>query len=139
MARYDRRCCFEDGVSGEVIMRLRANPRLHAALETLPPKLLALCADAPPAAITLAEELEGRVGRVEARIERATFTGAGDKLRVPALYKEYVETVVRALQPLLAIGAVQAVERLPTMADDTTDATSLLPWAANLYPAVRAR
>ena len=56
-------------MSSELAVRLRANPRLSAALDALPPKMLALRTGAPAAPITLAEEaLEGRVERVVARI-----------------------------------------------------------------------
>ena len=60
------------------------------------------------------EKLEGRVERVVARIQRATFTGKGDKDKVPAVYREYVERIAGALQPLLAalgrVGVRHALE-----------------------------
>eukprot|EP00966_Prymnesium_polylepis_P087702 2029416-Prymnesium_polylepis.1 len=121
-----RRCCFEDGVSSELTVRLRANPRLNAALDALPPKMLALRTGAPAAPITLAEEaLEGRVKRVVARIRMATFTGKGDKETVPALYAEYVERVAGALQPLLALSSATTSVQLPPM---PAEAQSVAAW-----------
>ena len=84
------RCCFEHFVSGEVTMRLHANPRLRAALDALPPKMLALSSDKPPQPISFAKEtLNGRVEHVVESIQRATFTGAADKAKVINMYKEY--------------------------------------------------
>ena len=37
-----RRCCFESGVSGEVLWRLEAYPKMRDELERLPPKMLSL-------------------------------------------------------------------------------------------------
>ena len=36
-------------------------------------------------------ELQGRVAQVVAAVQRATFTGKGDKEAVPKLYQDYVE------------------------------------------------
>ena len=130
-------CCFEDGVSSELAVRLRANPRLSAALDALPPKMLALRSGAAAEPITFkAEALEGRVARVVARLQGATFTGKGDKGTVPALYRDYVERVAGALQPLLALGsATTAVQQVLPM---PADATGLRAWHLDVMRAQHA-
>ena len=42
------RCCFEDGVSGELLARLTAYPKMQQALASLPPKMLGLASGKPP-------------------------------------------------------------------------------------------
>ena len=106
-------------MSSELTMRLRANPRLSKALDVLPPKMLTLRSDGPAEPITLEGTLEGRKERVVARIRAATFTGKGDDVKVPALYTDYVERIVGALQPLLALGSATTVVELPPMPADT--------------------
>ena len=58
------------------------------------------------------EEVEGRVERIVGRIQKATFTGKGDKEKVPDLYKEYVERIAGTLQPLLALGSAASWREL---------------------------
>ena len=45
----------------------------------------------------------GRIERVVGRIERAQFTGKADLQKVVSMYKSYVQTMVAALQPMLAV------------------------------------
>ena len=45
--------------------------------------------------------LASRVEDVTARIERATFTGKGDKPKVIKMYKNYVRRIASALQTTL--------------------------------------
>ena len=54
---YDERgwCVFEWSVSGELILRLRAYPRMRAALDALPPKVLALRSGCPLEPIELTD------------------------------------------------------------------------------------
>ena len=60
-----RRCCLEGGVSGELVARLNAYPRMREVLARLPPKLLALATDQPPVAVELEEvELGERKAKV---------------------------------------------------------------------------
>ena len=102
---YDGRgwCTFEGEVSCELEARLSVNPRMRDALACLPPKMLALHSNADPTPIEVdAGALKGRVERVVAAIESATFTGKGDKPMVVQLYKDYVRRIADVLQPLLA-------------------------------------
>ena len=47
--------------------------------------------------------MERHVQKVKESIQRATFTGKGDKEKVPQLYASYVGRIVEVLQPLLAV------------------------------------
>ena len=105
---YDARgwCTFESAVSSELLVRLRANPRtvdiLHE-LDALPPKLLQLRSGEPSRAVDLDEEvLNGRATRIVAKIQGATFTGKGDKVTVPSLYRTYATEIAAALHRTLA-------------------------------------
>ena len=89
---------------------------MQAALASLPPKLLALSSTAPIEAVTLqASELATRVDEVTGRIERATFTGKGDKGTVVGLYKDYVKRIVNVLQTTLGAGQAREEAPLPPM------------------------
>ena len=76
-------CVFESSISGEIILRLLPVPWMRAALEILPPKMLALASDVRAEEVRFdatelgGAALGGRVERVSDRIQRATFTGAG--------------------------------------------------------------
>ena len=95
-------CVFESAVSGELILRLSAVPRMKKELDKLPPKLLVLRSGYPLEAVDLsAGRLETRVAEVEASIDRAIFTGKGDKRTVLGLYKKYVGRIADALQRVL--------------------------------------
>ena len=102
------------------------NPKISRALNELPPKLLTLSSHKPAeTAVFMVGDPAEHVIKAKARILGATFTGAGDKARVVAMYKEYVSRIAGALQPLLAFGtAIQAVE-LPPM---PTDPAALRAW-----------
>ena len=90
-------------MSSELIVRLSAYPKMKAALDKLPPKMLALNRGMPESPISLsAETLEGRVDRVAALIHESAFTGSADKATVPDLYREYVTRIAVALQKTLA-------------------------------------
>ena len=67
-----------------------------------------------------AGRLETRVNEVVASIERATFTGKGDKAIVVGLYKKYVDRIAGALQRVLpkmlaSDGATAAPAELPPL------------------------
>ena len=130
-----RRCCFEFGVSGEVIWRLEAYPKMRHELERLPPKMLCLRSGAEATPIDLRVEhskLDSRVGDVVNSIQRATFTGAGDKDKVPTLYKDYVEKIASML--------VRSLSLLPASFATAQDAASLLPLpAVSVLPAAPLR
>ena len=88
------RCCFEGGVSGELLVRLSVYPRMKAELDRLPPKLISLASGRAPEPVELAHsDVWQRVQQVVESIEKATFTGKGDKEKVPMMYKDYVEKV----------------------------------------------
>ena len=93
-------------MSGELVARLSAYPKMRSALERLPPKMLAVCTGQPTARIDVDVALDGRVERAIARIRSATFTGKGDSEMVPMLYTSYVEKIARVLQQTLGIVAV---------------------------------
>ena len=121
-----RRCTFENAASGELLARLAAFPRMKAVLEKLPPKLLALETGRPTRPIELeAIALDVRVEDVKRRIERSTFTGSGDKEKVPALYGDYVERIAGVLQDGLALRAASHAAELPPM---PSDAAALPDW-----------
>ena len=89
-----------------MLVRLRAYPKMRALLDKLPPKMLELTQGAPPTPVDLqADVLETRLVDVTGRIERAKFTGKADKPNVVAMYKEYVERTLIALQHTLAASA----------------------------------
>ena len=89
------RCCFEGGVSGELLVRLSVYPRMKAELDKLPPKLISLASGRAPEPVELSHsDVWQRMQQVTESIEQAAFTGKGDKETVPALYKSYVEGVV---------------------------------------------
>jgi hypothetical protein len=117
-------CCLEDGVSGELLIRLRAYPKMRDALAKLRPKMLKLRSGQQAVPVDLVtEELEGRVERVIARIQSATFTGKGDKEKVPALYKTYVARIAMTLQSIIGLAGGAAAggrEALPEMPADTS-------------------
>ena len=85
------RCHFEDALSGELLSRLAAYPKLRTTLQQLPPKLIRLSTDSPAVSVEFsADVLDTRVSDVVARIRKSTFTGSGDKERVPQMYEAYV-------------------------------------------------
>jgi hypothetical protein len=98
------RCSFEGKASSELIARLTAYTRMQEALEALPPKMLCLSSNAPTITVQMRSgELQTRVQEVTQLIERATFTGKGDKPKVVALYKEYVTRIATTLQATLTV------------------------------------
>jgi hypothetical protein len=119
-----RRCVFEFSGSGELLVRV--NPKMTAALKVLPPKMLELSSTEPVREVELQDSgLETRVEEVTRLIERATFTGRGDKPMVVGLYEEYVGRIAGALQPLLALGTATTAVELPPM---PTDPKALRAW-----------
>ena len=107
---FARRCVFESSASSELLVRLRAYPKMWEALEALPHKVLALSSSEPskPVELPAEESLETRVDDVTARIQQATFTGKGDKETVIAMYKDYVARIATALQKTLALASAAA-------------------------------
>ena len=76
-------------------------PKIRDALNALQPKVYALSSRRPAEPVDLTtENILGRVERVVERIQRATFTGAGDKDRVPLLYKNYVGRIAGVITTL---------------------------------------
>jgi Ran GTPase-activating protein (RanGAP) involved in mRNA processing and transport len=108
---YDERgwCVFENAVSYELLARLRKVPRVREALDALPSKVLVLRSGLPTEpGVAPTGQLETRVADVVSSIERATFTGKGDKDTVPALYREYVGRIVGVVQSVLALASGSA-------------------------------
>ena len=84
-------------MSSELLMRLTANPRMRSALEVLKPKMLELSGDSPVRPVPLpSAQLETRVEEVTQHIQRATFTGKGDKEVVIKLYESYQKRIAEA-------------------------------------------
>jgi hypothetical protein len=117
---YDERgwCVFENAVSYELLARLGAVPRVREALDALPPKVLVLRSGHPTEpGVAPTGQLETRVADVVSSIERATFTGKGDKATVPALYRKYVARIVGVVQSVLVLASGSATaapaEQLP--------------------------
>jgi hypothetical protein len=112
---YDERgwCVFENAVSYELLARLRTVPRVREALDALPSKVLVLRSGHPTEpGVAPTGQLETRVAEVVSSIERATFTGKGDKDTVPALYREYVARVVGVVTSVLALASGSATAAL---------------------------
>jgi hypothetical protein len=112
---YDERgwCVFENAVSYELLARLRKVPRVREALDALPSKVLVLrSGHLTEPGVAPTGQLETRVADVVSSIERATFTGKGDKDTVPALYREYVARIVGAVTSVLALAAGSATVAL---------------------------
>jgi len=108
---YDERgwCVFENAVSYELLARLGAVPRVRKALDALPSKVLVLRSGLPTEpGVAPAGLLETRVAEVVSSIERATFTGKGDKATVPALYRDYVARIVGVVQSVLVLASGSA-------------------------------
>jgi hypothetical protein len=81
--------------------------RLAVVRAKLPPKLIALATDQPTVAVELVGvELGARKATVIASIRNATFTGAGDAEKVPAIYQSYVVQIAEALQHTLGFAQV---------------------------------
>ena len=105
------RCNFESGVTTEVLARIDYYPELRERLfsrHVLPAKLVELGGGAPPRPVFTLTELQGeassalhggeRISRIREGIEKATFTGRGDKDRVRIMYNDYIGKTVRAFQ-----------------------------------------
>jgi len=111
-------CNFEAAVSGELICRLIAAPRIREALANLPSKMLLLSSAGPPEPVEMPDvQLETRVEDVVARIKRAKFIGKADEPLVIGKYKQYVARIAHALQRTLALVASEAASgvELPPM------------------------
>ena len=94
---------FESAVSTEVLARAAYYPKLRAALDRLPPKMLEIDevdgSGEPTPAPVVDDGGEGagpRLTRVREAIRGAHFTGKGDKSTVTSLYNSYVSQVSNA-------------------------------------------
>lgn len=89
-------------MSIELTARLSASPKMQNELEKLNPKMLALSSDTSATPVKMQEvDLEEHLAGARLRIEAATFTGAGDKLKVVGLHKTYVEQIASVMQKTL--------------------------------------
>ena len=107
---YDDRgwCCFEDGVSGELLARLTSYPKMQALLSTLPTKMLSLASDTPTGTplqeiVTETDRLADRVHIIKSRIRNAKFSSPTDNKTVPALYEEFIKRIAATLQKTLPV------------------------------------
>ena len=106
-----RRCCFEDGVSGELLARLSDYPKMKAVLDQLPPKMLSLASGRAPEPVELShDDVKQRVEHVIGSIKQAKFTSGKDKQKVPELYKSYIERISTALMSTLTLNATSGDE-----------------------------
>lgn len=96
---------------------------MKAVLDALPPKMLSLDTGERVDDVT-DESLDSRVENVSQRIQRATFTGKGDKPVVIGIYKDYVARLADMLQKTLALASVEAapIEGPPMPSDTSADA-----------------
>ena len=103
-------------MSGELLSRLTAYPRMQQTLVSLPPKMLSLASGKPPQVIELTGDVAARVNKVKASIRKAKFTGKGDAETVPTLYKDYVARIADVLQKTLSLAGAEASQlALPVM------------------------
>ena len=103
-------------MSGELLSRLTAYPKMQQALTSLPPKMLSLASGMPPQVIEQTGDLVARVDTVKASIRKATFTGKGDAEMVPKMYEDYVARIADVLQKTLALAGAEASQlALPVM------------------------
>lgn len=99
---------FESAVSTEALARVIFFPRLKAALDGLPPKLVDIGTDPPTAVREVDDGGEGagpRIQRARAAIAAATFTNETDKPVVLELYNDYITSIGNAMN---AAGEVDA-------------------------------
>jgi hypothetical protein len=131
---YDERgwCVFENAVSYELLARLDAVPRVREALDALPSKVLVLrSGQHTEQGVAPAGLLETRVADVVSSIERATFTGKGDKDTVPTLYRDYVARIVGVVQSVLMLAAEAATGSkvaLPPMPAAAAGVAAMRAW-----------
>ena len=98
------RCVAESAVSGEMLSRLTVVPAMQTMLKVLPPKMLRISTDKQAEPVEFSEgALGSRVDDVYARINDATFTGKGDKEKVPLKYRAYATAISAALTDVLVL------------------------------------
>ena len=91
-----------------MLSRLTVVPAMQVVLEALPPKMLRISTDQQPERVRFSENALGsRVDDVYARINGATFTGKGDKEKVPLKYRAYATAISAALTDVLVLRAYQ--------------------------------
>ena len=101
-------CTMESAASSELLMRLKAYPKMQEALDKLGrPKLLLLSSSESTVEVDLQDsELATRVEEVTLRITIAHFIGRGDKPVVIQTYRDYVDRMGTVLtQTFVALGS----------------------------------
>ena len=123
------RCICESALAGELVARLRASPKIAAALAVLPPKMLSLAADEDPLEIKLeAGTLADPVLVVKSRLKKGTFTSESDHEMVTKLYVDYVKRIASRLQTTLAIATAEDAQlTLPAIPSVGAPVADLLP------------
>ena len=129
--RVPTRCICESALAGELVARLRASPKITAALAVLPPKMLRLAADEDPLEIKPeAGDLADRVSMVESRLKKGTFTSQSDREMVPKLYVDYVKRIASGLQATLALTSAEdtqlALPAIPSVSEPVADLLKLV-------------
>ena len=108
-------------MSGELLARFTAYPKMQAMLSPLPPKMLNLASNRAPQVVEIqAGDLAAHVSMVESRIRSATFTSMEDNEIVPTLYEDYIDRIVGVLQTTLSLSGADEYEaaaalRLPAV------------------------
>ena len=95
---------MESAASSELLMRLKAYPKMQEILGSLTPKILLLSSNEPTREVSLqSSELKTRVRHVTQRIETAHFIGRADKPIVIKTYEDYVSRIAIALTETLSL------------------------------------
>ena len=128
--RVPTRCICESALAGELVARLRASPKITAALAVLPPKMLRLAADEDPLEVKPeAGALADRVWMVRSRLEKGTFASQSDYEMVPELYVGYVKRIASRLQATLALASAEdtqlALPAIPSVSAPVADLLKL--------------
>ena len=129
--RVPTRCICESALAGELVARLRASPKITAALASLPEKMLRLAADKDPLEIKPeATTLADRVSIVKSRLKKGTFTSESDHEMVTKLYVDYVKRIASQLQATLALAGAEDTQltlpAIPCVSEPVADPLKLV-------------
>ena len=130
------RCICESALAGELVARLKASPKIAAALAVLPPKMLSLAADEDPLEIKPeAGTLADRVLMVKSRLKKGTFTSESDHETVTKLYVDYVKRMASRLQTTLALANAEDAQltlpAIPSVGAPVADLLKLVVYTSH--------